>query len=74
MVVAGYAPGQVLRQLREARGITRQRLAEEAGVAVATLARVECGQVEPTRATRAVIAGALGLDPAAIWSERPLTG
>ena len=45
------ALGATLRALREARGIGQEYLAHRAGLSVATYARVERGQVNPTWTT-----------------------
>ncbi len=67
MYTISSTSGQALRQLRESRGLTREHLAHEAGIALATLGRVERGEVAPTRATRAVIARALEVEVSEIW-------
>ncbi len=39
--------GELIRKLREARGITRSKLAEEAGVSISHLEKIEAGQRSP---------------------------
>ena len=67
MLSASITPGQALRHLRESRGQTREHLAHVAGIALATLYRVERDEVNPTRATRHVIADALKVKESEIW-------
>jgi transcriptional regulator with XRE-family HTH domain len=50
-----------VRSLREDRGITRENLAHDAGIAVPGLARIELGQASPTWDSFRRIARALGL-------------
>ncbi len=52
-------PGPSIQQRREARGLSRELLAGEAGVSLRTLERIEGGIVMPRRATLAVIEAAL---------------
>ena len=50
-----------LRQLRTAAGITQERLASDAGVAISTLRKIETGAVvEPGYFTVMALIGALG--------------
>ena len=51
-----------LRELREARLLTQQELAERAGVGVATIIRIETGQVAPHFQTLRKLATALGVE------------
>lgn len=56
------ALGQRVRSLREARGWSRERLAEEAGIGTSTLARLEsAGAVQPGFFTVGALTQALGL-------------
>lgn len=50
-------------RLRTAKGLTQPELAEAAGVGLATIARVERGDVSPSLETLAAIARALGTRP-----------
>ena len=43
-----FALGKAVRQLREARGMTQEALAQDAGVTTATLSLIERGQANPT--------------------------
>jgi transcriptional regulator with XRE-family HTH domain len=56
---ADPALGRVLRSLREERRHTQETLAHEAGLTVASLARIERGQANPTWTTVRSIATAL---------------
>ena len=53
------ALGEAIRQLRRKRGITQERLAEEAGLTPATLSLIERGRANPTWDTVKKIAAAL---------------
>jgi transcriptional regulator with XRE-family HTH domain len=55
------ALGPTLRALRQARGIGQETLAHTAGLSVATYARVERGQVNPTWTTVRRVLNALGI-------------
>ncbi len=50
-----------VRRLREGRGLTREDLAFEAGIAVGSLARLELGNGSPSWDTLGRVAAALGL-------------
>jgi transcriptional regulator with XRE-family HTH domain len=50
-----------IRSLREARHLGQEAVAHEAGLSVATYARIERGQVNPTWTTVRRVSGALGL-------------
>jgi transcriptional regulator with XRE-family HTH domain len=53
-----------LRQLRESAGITQERLAAQAGVAIATVRKIETGVVvEPGYFTVLALMDALGTSP-----------
>lgn len=54
------ALGEAIRQLRRKRGVTQERLAEEAGFTPATLSLIERGRANPTWDTVKKIAVALG--------------
>ena len=55
--------GQMLRQFREARGLSPEALARESGVPVATVTRFEGGQRAPSLRTTAKLAKGLGVNP-----------
>jgi DNA-binding XRE family transcriptional regulator len=59
---------------RRAAGLSRERLAAQAGVSVRTIYALEVERVRPRRATRRVLADALGLTPADLFpeDERPV--
>jgi transcriptional regulator with XRE-family HTH domain len=58
------APPNRIRELREAKGWSPEKLAVEAGVSYFTIVRLESGAVRrPQRSTLAVIAAALGVEP-----------
>lgn len=53
-----------LRELRENAGITQERLAAQAGVAIATVRKIETGRVvEPGYFTVMALIGVLGASP-----------
>jgi transcriptional regulator with XRE-family HTH domain len=52
-----------VRRVREDRGLSREGLADKAGVSMRTLERIELGQTVPRRATIKVLADALGVEP-----------
>jgi transcriptional regulator with XRE-family HTH domain len=58
---ANPALADVIRRLREDRGITQEDLAHEAGVTTGTLSRIERGLANPAWTTVARIARALGV-------------
>ncbi len=61
-----------LRQARIAAGLTRDELAVRAGIASATVYRLEHNRTaQPNRSTLAMLAQALGVDPADLRSEAP---
>jgi transcriptional regulator with XRE-family HTH domain len=55
--------------LRAARGWTQQRLADLAGYSLSYVKKLESGDRSPTSANVAVLAQALGVDPAALWGQ-----
>lgn len=55
---------------REAQGLSREGLAFKAGVSLKTVERIESGQAVPRRATLAMVALALGVDPADLTVEQ----
>lgn len=55
------ALGKAVRQLREKRGVTQERLAQDAGVTTGTVSLVERGRSNPAWGTVKVIAKALGV-------------
>lgn len=55
------ALGAALRALREARGLTQEQLAHEAGVTMGTLSKIETAAAAPAWATVRQIAQALGV-------------
>ena len=60
-----------LRAVRVAAGISQRRLAAEAGVTRMTIQRTERGETEPSTATLAVLASALGVHPMALVHDPP---
>ena len=63
--------GRRLRHLRSQRGLSRQRLAGQAGISPATVARLERQPAAPCRCrTLGRIARALGEDPAGLAPPR----
>ena len=55
------ALGEAVRQLREKRGFTQERLAQDAGVTTGTVSLVERGRSNPSWGTIKRIAAALGV-------------
>lgn len=51
-----------VQQAREAARMSREGLADRAGVSLKTIERIELGQVTPRRSTMSCIAQALGLE------------
>jgi transcriptional regulator with XRE-family HTH domain len=60
-----------LRAVRVAAGVSQRRLAAEAGIARLTIQRTERGETQPTPATLAVLAAALGVEPMALVNDPP---
>jgi transcriptional regulator with XRE-family HTH domain len=56
-------PPNRLAELRRARGLSREGLAYFAGLNVRTVERLETGVHPPRRATKVVLAAALGVQP-----------
>ncbi len=56
--------GDKIRRLRDARALTQEELAAQAGITVAALSRIERNNAEPRPTTRRKLAEALGVDPA----------
>lgn len=54
---------------RQSKGLTRTDLASKSGMSLRAIERLENGEVEPRRATRQVVAMALGCHPGDIWPE-----
>jgi transcriptional regulator with XRE-family HTH domain len=54
---------------RVARGLSRERLAQRAGVSARTVFGIERGDHEPRRATAFVLAQALGIEPEYLLNE-----
>ena len=59
-----------LRELREARFLTQQELADTSDVGVATIIRIETGQVAPHFGTLRKLASALGVEPADLITDQ----
>lgn len=62
-------PGQAIRDARINRGLTIEVLAHRAGLAAATVSRIERGKVRPNVATLHQIAGALDLTTSQMLAE-----
>ena len=54
--------GQTVRHIREEKGLSQQELAERARIRQATISDIETGRQRPTRATRSILAMALGVN------------
>jgi transcriptional regulator with XRE-family HTH domain len=61
--------GEMLRELREARGLTQAELGERAGMAYQTIAKYERGASEPIWTTVTKLADALGVSVAEFRDE-----
>ena len=53
-----------LKALREAKHLSQQELASQAGVSVGTIHRIETGKVKPHKSILRLIAGVLDVAPA----------
>jgi DNA-binding XRE family transcriptional regulator len=60
-----------LQTIRETAGMSREGLADRAGVSVKTIERIEGGHTMPRRATKRVLALALGCRPEDISFTAP---
>lgn len=63
--------GQRTRKLREERGLIQKELADRAGLARNTVARIEQGRLAPSATTVSKLADALGVRPGDLF-ETPL--
>ena len=61
--------GERLKRQRTRRALTQAELAERAGVAVATVARIERNEIEPRMPTLRKLARALDVDPAELVED-----
>jgi transcriptional regulator with XRE-family HTH domain len=61
--------GERLKRQRTRRALTQAQLAERAGVAVATVARIERNEIEPRMTTLGKLAKALEVDPAELVGD-----
>ena len=53
--------GELIRTLRNRRGMTQEQLAEKSGISEWQLSRIECGKAEPSRDTLERVAPWLGV-------------
>lgn len=58
---AAYEVGRMVREMREARGLSQRELAERMATTQSVVGRLESGGSRPTLATLERVAGALGL-------------
>jgi len=71
-IEAGMALGDRIRELREAAGLTRERLAHEAGITLSTLQKLEQGHViDPNWSTVRALAIVLNVDMN-LWKNEEL--
>lgn len=63
--------GDVIRQLRSDRGLTLQRLAEQAGISIGMLGLIERNRANPSLRVIAQIRTALGVSIAELFSDLP---
>lgn len=61
-----------LAELREARNLSREGLADKAGVSLRTIERLEAGVGVPRRATVRVLADALGVETSVLEVAEPV--
>lgn len=61
--------GKKLRELREARGLTLEKLGAEVGVSHAMILRIEMGTKDPSIALLKAIAAALEVPPAELLKD-----
>ncbi|MGI3169863.1 helix-turn-helix domain-containing protein [Pseudooceanicola sp. C21-150M6] len=64
------ALGQRLKDLREARGLTIQTVADRSGLAISTISKIERGLMAPTYDRFSGLARGLGVDLSELFSER----
>lgn len=62
-----------VRSLRTAAGLTLQQLAARSGVSQSALSKIENGQLSPTYERIVTLASGLGVEPAELFSDSPLT-
>lgn len=65
--------GQQLKEIRQQRGMSLRELGRRVGIDYTTLSRIEAGKIRLASHHIAVLAPALGCDPADLVSEFPLT-
>lgn len=61
--------GANVRRLRQAKDLTQEDLAGEAGIGMRHLGRIERGEISPTVDLLAKVAGALGVHPAVLLGD-----
>lgn len=66
--------GRVLRELREARGLTQTALAASAGMHRQVVAKLELGTNEPSWPSVIKLAEALGVNVSVFTGKKPATG
>ena len=62
-----------VRSLRTSAGLTLQQVAARSGVSQSALSKIENGQLSPTYERIVTLASGLGVEPAELFSESPLT-
>lgn len=60
------ALGEAVRQLREKRGLTQERLAQDAGLTTGTISLIERGRSNPAWGTVKALADGIGVSVAAL--------
>src|SRR5690242_13121099 len=65
----GRQIGRVVRQLRDAQGLTLAEAAASAGISAAMLSRMETGRVTPSLETLVSLSAALGVRPATLLQD-----
>jgi transcriptional regulator with XRE-family HTH domain len=61
--------GSNIRRLRKAKGLTQERLAQEAGLALRYVAGVERGEENPTLQSLVKVAESLGVHPRDLFGD-----
>ena len=65
--------GARLRALRNEAGLTQTEVAEAAGIAPESMSRIERGRLTPSTALIGRLAGAIGVEPAALFERQPVS-
>lgn len=66
---AAVALGQAIRAVREARGISQERLGIDANLHRNTIGNLERGDHDPTASTLRIVARRLEVDVSVLWAD-----